>query len=142
MQEEGLLTSVKGMRLENINIRGEEISQLTLPTFDDKVVLWGLSGDISQFLTLISCHHLRIYSTKLSRSDTKSLVKCLYNSVSQIVLWNTTLDFSVLSQYDGTGKCDYLKCYNVRYFGQVTQWAHKMRWKVEDDTNEIKITRY
>ena len=138
----GLLTSVTGMWLYDINIRGEEISQLTLPTFDGIVWLWGLSGDLSQLLPLISCHTLRIYSTNMSRNDTVSLVKCLYTNVSQLVMWNTTVDISFLSQYDGTGKCDYVKCYNVRYFGQVTQWAHHMRWKVEDETNEIKITRY
>ena len=35
----GVLTSVPGVRLSGINLRGEEISHLTLPTFDGDVML-------------------------------------------------------------------------------------------------------
>ena len=123
---------MEGMELQDINIRG--MSQLTLPTFDDKVVLWKLSGDISQLLPLISCQKLWIYSTNLSSNATESLVNCLNTNVSQLELWgDTTVDISVLTQYNGTGKCDYVQCYGHRYRGQVTQWAHNMGWKVEDD---------
>ena len=139
----GLLTSVKGMRLYDINIRGEEISQLTLPTFDDTVRLWRLSGDISQLLPLISCRQLRIYNTNLSSNDTdESLVNCLNTNVSQLQLGDITVDISVLTQYNGTGECDYVQCYGHRYRGQVTQWAHNMGWKVKDVGHyEITITR-
>jgi len=148
----GLLTSAKGMKLsgmwlDGVNIRGEEISQLTLPTFDGEVVLRSLSGDISQLLPLISCQKLRIRYTYLRRNDTESLVKCLYTNVSELVLHNgSTVDISVLCQYDGTGKCENVECYfgsYERYRGQVTQWAHNMGWKVDDRGSwpGITITR-
>ena len=141
----GLLTSVKGMWLENINIRGEEISQLSLPTFDT-VYLYSLSGDISQLLPLISCHKLDIVGTNLSRNDTDSLVKCLYTNVSQLWLWgNINVDIFVLSQYNGTGKCELVKCSDGsyrRYRGQVTQWAHNMGWKVDYGAVGMTITRH
>ena len=132
--EAGLLTSLKGMRLNRINIHGD--LTLSLPAFDT-VKLWRLSGDISQLLPLISCQKLWIYSTNLSSNATESLVNCLNTNVSQLELWgDTTVDISVLTQYDGTGKCQCVKCWDDsynRYRGQVTQWAHHMRWKVEDN---------
>ena len=137
----GLLTSVQGMELSDINICGEEISQLTLPTFDATVWLSRLSGDISQLLPLISCHKLWIWDTDLSRNDTESLVNCLNTNVSELVLWGgATVDISVLCQYNGTGKCQYVHCgYDSyeRYRGEVTRWAHNMGWKVDDSGNGI-----
>ena len=161
--------------LMNINLCGEEISQLTLPTFDDTVWLEGLSGDINQLLPLISCRKLVIWDTDLSRNDTEALVKCLNTKVSHLVLSGATdVDISVLCQYNGTGKCQYVECWfdsytrssrdhtftlfnfpitfastnmifqnnrDENYRGQVTQWAHNMRWKVEDRGGSITITR-
>ena len=142
----GLLTSVKGMWLSNLNIHGEEISQLTLPTCDGTVELERLSGDISQLLPLISCNELVIRYTNLSGNETESLVKCLNTNMSVLLLNNnTTVDISVLSQYNGTGKCGYVWCYYDSYDsyrGQVTQWARNKRWKVEDNGSWcIMITR-
>ena len=103
------------MRLLGINLRGEEISHLTLPTFDGQVNLWDVSGDISQLLPLISCDELWIHDTKLSTSDTEALVQCLYTNVSQLELWRSTVDIDILCRYNGTGKCKYVKCFQGNY---------------------------
>ena len=141
--EAGLLTSLKGMRLNRINIHGD--LTLSLPAFDT-VKLWRLSGDISQLLPLISCQKLVIGDTNLSSNDTESLVNCLNTNVSVLGLCDTTVDISVLSQYNGTGKCELVKCSDGsyrRYRGQVTQWAHNMGWKVKDGGGKgITITRH
>ena len=84
------------MWLERINLRGDEISHLTLPTFDGTVHLESVSGDISQLLPLISCDKLWIGNTKLSTSDTEALVQCLYTNVSQLELWRSTVDIDIL----------------------------------------------
>ena len=144
-----MLRSVAGMWLTDINLRGEEISRLTLPTFDGQVDLSGVSGDISQLLPLISCDKLWIGLTKLSRSDTEALVQCLYTNVSELVLaGDVTVDIDIMCQYKGSGKCKYVQCYDdsyKRYRSQVTRWGHNMGWKVRDSGSSwlggITITR-
>ena len=142
------MRSVAGMYLYGINLCGEEISHLTLPTFDGTVILGDVSGDISQLLPLISCDKLEIGGdTKLSTSDTEALVQCLYTNVSQLVLSEVTVDIDKLCQYKGSGKCKYVKCYYESYDSyrsQVTRWGHSMGWKVEDSGGSwptITITR-
>ena len=105
------MTSLPRMRLCNIKIRGEEISQLKLPIFTDVVCLESLSGDINQMLPLITTDKLWICSTNLSSIDTEALVQCLDANVSQLELYNSTVDISALSKYDGRGKCKHT--YNV-----------------------------
>ena len=73
-------------------------------------------------------------------------VNCLYTNVSELVLNDgDTVDISVLCQYNGTGKCQYVMYYGEsfdRNRGQMTQWAHIMGWKVNNcDSHVITNSR-
>ena len=89
-------------------------------------------------LTLIS---LRLTRLTLDENATRSLTQMLRDRVTDLVLYDVDLEYKVLTEYDGNGKCQYihvefLDCRPdiyveiVKYF---ESWVgNNSRWKLRD----------
>ena len=87
-------------------------------------------------LPLITTDKLWICSTNLSSIDTEALVQCLDANVSQLELYNSTVDISALSKYDGRGKCKHIMCWwssYEKYKTEMRQWADNIGWMVKEN---------
>ena len=63
----------------------------------------------------INCEVLVIDKMALSSSDTQALVGAMDTRVEEVYLYeDVTLDLGKLTQYDGTGKCELLRTWNIK----------------------------
>ena len=92
--------------------------------------------DMVTLLDSVQCVTLRIRRQNLSTEETWALVRAMESNVEVLELsgeeGDVTLDFTVLSQYSGQGKCYWVLCHQLfkaMYEKQVRSWAQKIKWE-------------
>ena len=74
-----------------------------------------LRGDVASVFSNINCVVLAIDKMSLSSADTQALVSAMDTRVWEVNLHEgVTLDLETLTQYDGTGKCEFLRTWNIK----------------------------
>ena len=135
MAKLGLITSVKKMWLRGIDIRSipaDNISALA-SVVTDFVGIVRVTGDIIPVLSSVKSRRLWIQSMTLDADVTKALVTAMQTRVEQVWLYrDVRLDPSVLTQYDGHGKCRKVECWSREYQDTLHNWAGKVGWKSEN----------
>jgi len=113
---------------ETICIRGEYVS------------LNEIGGDIRQLLDHIEPHRLRLTRLTLDENTTRSLTQMLRDRVTDLVLYDVDLEYKILTEYDGNGKCQYIYedlmvCLPDIYLERVKyfeSWVgNNSRWKLK-----------
>ena len=137
MAKLGLITSVENMRLWDIDIRSipaDNISALA-SVVTDRVEIYNVTGDIIPVLRSVKSRWLVINRMTLDAAVTKALVTAMETRVEEVRLglWSgVRLDPSVLTQYDGHGKCRKVECWSREYQDTLRNWAGKVGWKSEN----------
>ena len=82
---------------------------------------------------------------ELSAEETKALVAAMRARVERVVLYNVTLDIEELSQFDGQGRCSWLRVYyntRVRHGDRLRKWTADKGWRVTHDSDgELEMER-
>ena len=115
LARQGFLTSVRSLALVDVDITGvptEDMAKLS-ECVTESVYIENLRGDVTLVFSNINCVVLVIDKIALSSSDTQALVGAMDTRVEEVNLYEgVTLDLGTLAQYDGTGKCGYLRTWN------------------------------
>ena len=115
---QGFLTSVRSLALVDVDITGvptEDMAKLA-ECVTESVYIENLRGHVTSVFTNINCVVLAIDKMSLSSEDTQALVSAMDTRVEEVNLYEgVTLDLRTLTQYDGTGKCGFLKIWNIKY---------------------------
>ena len=99
------------------------------------------SCDLIRILNNLECNRLCINRQSLSTEETGALVQAMESRVEEVSLsgWEeVSLDISVLTQYNGEGRCREVVCYDAaadRYWDELSTWSSKINWRWE--TNGI-----
>ena len=131
----GLLTSVESMKLFNIDISSipEENMSALCSVVTDYVRIYNVTGDVIPVLnSLQQCRELRIGGMTLDTDATRAMVTAMTHGVERVALgeW-VSLEISVLTQYDGNGKCSKVECQGrsyEKYWDNIRQWANTVGW--------------
>jgi len=100
-----------------------------------------IGGDIRQLLDHIETNRLRLTRLTLDENATRSLTRMLRDRVTDLVLNDVDLEYKVLTEYDGNGKCQYIyvdlmDCLPDIYLERVKyfeSWVgNNSRWKLKD----------
>ena len=135
----GVLTSVKSMRLQDIDISSvprDNLASLS-SIVSDNVGMDNVTGDISMILSNIKCKELWINNQHLSRETTECLVSAMSDNIEEVwlgVIGGVHLDIGALTAYTGQGRCREIWCgFDTarRYRSQVETWAHNIGWEVD-----------
>jgi len=114
---------------ETICIRGRSVS------------LNKIGGDIRQLLDHIEPNSLRLTRLTLDENATRSLTQMLRDRVTDLVLYDVDLEYKVLTEYDGNGKCQYIyvdlmDCLPDIYLEMVKYFeslgGNNSRWKLKN----------
>ena len=91
------------------------------------------------------CRALRLYNITLTTAETQNLAVAMVSGVKEVRLGkNVTLGMETLTQYNGQGECEEVELFDntkERYLDQVKVWARDMDWEIEDEDQEMKISR-
>ena len=135
----GLLDSVEQLWLWNVDltpIPAEHLVSLISCVTECVLIVDVRTFDIVTLLDSVQCVTLRIRRQNLSTEETWALVRAMESNVEVLELsdeeGDVTLDFTVLSQYSGQGKCYRVTCHQLfkaMYEKQVRSWAQKIKWE-------------
>ena len=127
----GYITDVMGMWLEEIDISSipsDNIAALT-SVVTGSVNITKVTGNIRTILASIKSRLLRIDNMTLDHDETECLLETMRTNVEKVSLWSdVSLDIDVFTQYDGTGQCSDLFCWEDRYLDTLTSWAQEVGW--------------
>ena len=133
LARQGFLTSVRSLALVDVDISGvpsEDLAKL-LECVTESVYIENLRGDVTSVFSNINSMFLVIDNMSLSPVDTQALVSAMDTRVEEINLHEgVTLDLETLTQYDGTGKCGFLRTWNIK----CNNWLEDQ----EDDFEEYE----
>ena len=122
LARQGYLTSVRSLALVDVDITGvptENMAKL-LECVTESVYIENLRGDVTLVFSNINCLVLVIDKMSLSSLDTQALVSAMDTRVKEVNLYEgVTLDLETLTQYDGTGKCEFLRTWNLRTWKRI-----------------------
>jgi len=100
-----------------------------------------IGGDIRQLLDHIEPNSLRLTRLTLDENATRSLTQMLRDRVTDLVLYDVDLEYKVLTEYDGNGKCQYIyvdlmDCLPYIYLEMVkyieSLGGNNSRWKLKN----------
>ena len=143
----GIFSSLKEMTLRDIDVSSipaEDLSALSSVVID-RVVIMSVTGDVAPapFLNSIKSKVLDIRNMTLDHDATRALLTALIHGVEEVLLYNLSLDISVLTAYDGQGKCSRMRFYDMSVGQQgwvdICQWANKVGWNVK--SGEVLLER-
>jgi len=140
LKHHGLLDSVEELWLWNVDltpIPAEHLVSLISCVTKCVKIVDVRTFDIVTLLDSVQCVTLSISSQNLSTEETWALVRAMDSNVEVLELsgeeGDVTLDFTVMSQYSGQGKCNRVMCYKLfkaMYEKQVKSWAQRIKWVV------------
>ena len=138
----GLLGSVKGMRLWNIDLTSVPAEHLAslVSSVTGHVHIREIRGcDLVNILDNVKCEVLVIKRQSLSSEETQALVRAMESVVVSVELTEgVTLEIRDLMEYSGQGKCSRGGGWgdNVpRYREQLRTWATSNNWIVQIDNS-------
>ena len=71
-----------------------------------------------------------------------ALLTAMQTRVEEVELYyDVRLDASVLTQYDGHGKCRKVRCYDERYHDTLHNWAGQVGWKSKKDGSWLIVSK-
>ena len=141
LARQGFLTSVRSLALVDVDITGvptEDMAKL-LECVTESVYIENLRGDVTLVFSNINCVVLVIDKIALSSSDTQALVGAMDTRAEEVCLYEgVTLDWGTLTQYkyDGTGKCGYLRTWNINAWCDYLSDYEEDEESLELDDNE------
>jgi len=100
-----------------------------------------IGGDICQLLDHIETKEIELCNFALDENGTRSLTQMLRDRVTELFLYDVNLKDEVLTEYDGSGMCQYIRVRDygnqpeihreiVKYF--ETWVRNKSRWIMKD----------
>ena len=143
----GHLTRVEKLTLKNMDISSVEPGDLRtlVKCVTEEVSVDNVTGDLSPVLHSSRCRALSLYNRTLTATETQTLAVAMVSGVKEVRLGkNVTLGMETLTQYNGKGECEEVKLFdNTKeiYQDQVKVWAGDMDWEIENDDQEIIISR-
>ena len=139
LAQEQYLTSVKCMRIENMDISDIPSDQMDklASIVTERVWIYNMTpaSRVSSILASVQCTELLLRKMKLSKENTRALVTAM-TQVQTVYLSCVTLDIEELTQYDGQGRCSWLGVYSDmgrRYGARLREWAADKGWRVTVD---------
>ena len=107
-----------------------------------------IGGDICQLLDHIETKEIMLSEYTLDEKATRSLTQMLRDRVTELFLSNVNLKDEVLTEYDGSGMCQYIRVRDygnqpeihreiVKYF--ETWVGNKSRWIMKDLTDRRSV---
>ena len=114
----------------------EDLAKL-LECVTENVYIENLRGDVTSVFSNINCVVLAIDKMSLSPVDTQTLVGAMDSRVEEVNLYEgVTMDLETLTQYDGTGKCDFLRTWNIKC--NNTPWSEDKDQEDDfEDCNQV-----
>ena len=111
----GHLTSVKYMRLCDMELPSSEDMPSLARVVSRGVELVNVGGDVGPLVTSLTCTALWIEDMELDQAATSSLVRALQHGVQELTLaWGVRLHTQTLVEYDWQGRCE--RCVQVDYY--------------------------
>ena len=142
LAQEGYLSSVKNLRIEDRNI--SEISSDNMSKLVSIITgfVWIENmtplSQLGIILASVQSRVLHLVDMSLSEGNTRSLVTAMRTRVQKVWLGrNVTFDPELLSAYDGQGHCTELKLEDDtrdKYEERLREWAGDRGWRVTQDT--------
>ena len=140
----GLLGSVKGMRLWNIDLTSVPAEHLAslVSSVTGHVHIREIRGcDLVNILDNVKSEVLVIKRQSLGSEETQALVRAMESVVVSVELTEeVTLDIRALMEYSGQGKCRVIECQlNTadRYRKHLRRWAKGCNWAVTFQKSKI-----
>ena len=151
LAQEGYLSSVKNMQIENKNISEistDNMSKLA-SILTDTVYITNITpvSQLGTILASVQSELLWLGHVSLSEENTQALVTAMRTRVQTVAVWSgLTLDPELLSAYDGQGHCNKLvvmgRNKREKYGTRLKRWARDRGWTVTKDSDEfLKIER-
>ena len=117
---------------------------------NDWVEVSNVTGDISPILRNIKCTYLSLSGVSFDSDTSQELINCLEDKVQDVTFGFhgfVSLDWTVMDQYDGNGKCYKMKFFNQtknEYYDDILSWAWagSRRWLENQSKNFLKIKVY
>ena len=139
LAHQGLLRSVTGMKLSNVDLTSvpaQHLASLTACVTGDVIINNVSNCALVSILDSLKCQVLRLNSQSLSSEETRAMVRAMESRVERLRLgcWGeVSLDIRALTQYSGQGKCGWVMCYDDTahiYGEEVRSWAQRIIWRV------------
>ena len=145
LAQEGYLTSIDWLRIENINISdipNNHIVKLA-SIVTEGVIIYNMihAKQLASILVSIKvkCPGLRLDNMQLSLADTRSLVISMRNRVEDVLLYDVAVVIESLCDYDGRGHCTMLRVWGLtrlKHADRLRRWTTDVGWTVKRDDDE------
>jgi len=142
----GDIRGFSSFMLQRIKCKNLHLGVITVPALiteeicvSNCVSLQYLLGDVSGLLDKITCNTLVLNFMDLSNDAAGSLVEMFTSRVAELEICNdfyTTLDTSILTNYDGQGRCEIIRFKTG--MGEIREFCFdedefRNMWKLEND---------
>ena len=141
LAQEGYLTSIDWLRIENINISdipNNHIVKLA-SIVTEGVIIYNMihAKQLASILVSIKvkCPGLRLDNMQLSLADTRSLVISMRNRVEDVLLYDVAVVIESLCDYD----CTMLRVWGLtrlKHADRLRRWTTDVGWTVKRDDDE------
>ena len=135
----GYIATIKHLKLGYINLNQIPPQHLTTlaSCATERVSIIEVEGDLSNVIKSAKCEQLNFSYITLDANQTMLLVEAVQDRIQQLIIGpDVLLDFDLLQNYDGLGKCWLISVYCTpsephRFKSNLEGYGKKLGWKTE-----------
>ena len=133
------VTNLQNLKLKNINIDQIPTQQLItlVSRVTDEVFIMNVQGNLTNVIRSARCENLHFKNITLDTYQTMLVLEALQNRIKFLYIGpDVTLDFEILQNYDGLGKCRWMGVFcssstSHKYKSKLEKFGKRLEWQTD-----------